>query len=82
MKLSKMLSQHCEIIQLKTFDLELNLSLVSDKSPNLYFVTCSETNTASITNKRLLQNESSSYMFMFSLKKVTFYSKKKLQLFM
>ena len=49
--LSKMLSQHSKIIQLKTFNLELNLSLISNKAPNFHCVIRSEMNTASIKNK-------------------------------
>ena len=38
----------------KTFNLELNVSLISNKAPNLHSVICSEMNIASITNKRQL----------------------------
>ena len=37
-----------------SLNLELNVALISNKAPNLHSVICSETNTASITNKRLL----------------------------
>ena len=30
------LSQHCQSMQLKTFNLQLNVSLISNKSPNLH----------------------------------------------
>ena len=43
--------QHCKIIQLKTFNLELNVSLISNKAPNLYSVICAEMNAASVKNK-------------------------------
>ena len=49
-KLSK-LNQHCQIIQLKIFNLELTFSLTSSKAPNLHSVICSEMNTASVTKK-------------------------------
>ena len=52
MKLFKMLNQHWKIIPLKTFNLRLNLSLVSNKAPKLHSVICFEINTASITNNR------------------------------
>ena len=39
----------------KTFNLELYVSLISNNSHNLHSVICSEIDTASITNKRLLQ---------------------------
>ena len=39
---------------------------MSNKAPNLHPVICSEMNTASFTNKMLLQNEKGSYKFMFS----------------
>ena len=51
-------------------------------APILHSVISSEMNTASITNKSLLQNERGSYKFMFSLETVTFYCKKVLQLTM
>ena len=41
---------------------------------------CSEMNTASITNKRLLQKERGSYELVFTLETVTFYYKNILQL--
>ena len=63
--------------KIKTFNLELNISL---KAPNLHCVICSEMNTASITNKRLLEKGRGSYEFMFALKIVTFYCKKIVQL--
>ena len=53
MKLSKMLSNHCTIRKLKTFKLELNFSLTSNKVPNMGFVTSSVMNTASVANKKL-----------------------------
>ena len=65
---------------LKTFNLKLNVSLISNKAPNLYSVICSEINTASNTNKRLLKKEKVGYNFMFSLATVTFYCEKILQL--
>ena len=34
----------------KPINLELNLSLISNKAPNLYSIMCSEMNTVSITN--------------------------------
>ena len=55
------------------FNLGLNLSLTSNKAPNLRSVICSERNAASITNKRLLQNEKGNCKFILSLKTVTFY---------
>ena len=64
----------------RTFNLEINVSLISNKAPNLHSVICSEMNTASITNKRLLLKERGSYTFMYSLETVTFYYKKKLQI--
>ena len=78
-KLSKTF-KHCQIVLLKTFNLELNVSLFSNKTPNLHFVICPEMNTASVTNKRLLQKERGSYKFMFPLETITFYCKKILQL--
>ena len=38
----------------KTFNLELNVSLIFNKAPNLHSVTYSEVNAASVTNKKLL----------------------------
>ena len=58
------------------FNLELNVSLISNKAPNLHSVICFEMNTALITNKRLLLKERGSYKFMFSLETVTLYCKK------
>ena len=49
-------------------------------APILYSVICFEMNTASITNKKLLQKERDSCKFMSSLETVTFYCKKILQL--
>ena len=49
-------------------------------APILHSVICSEMNTASITNKRLLQKERGGCKFRFSLETVTFYCKKILQL--
>ena len=40
--------------KLKTFNLVINLSLISNKASNLYFVICSEINTVSTTNIVLL----------------------------
>ena len=37
-----------------TSNFELNFTIVSNKTPNLHSVICSEVNTASITNKTLL----------------------------
>ena len=82
MKISKMLIKpalpNCVIFL--TFNLELNVSLISNKAPNLRSVICSEIKTASITNKRLRYKERGSYKFMFSLETVSFYCKKILQL--
>ena len=50
-----MLGQHNKIVRLKTFNLKLNLSVISKKSPKLHYVICSEMKTASITNKRQLK---------------------------
>ena len=38
----------------KTFNLELNVSLISNKAANLISAICSEINIVSIINKRLL----------------------------
>ena len=38
-------------MQLKIFNLELNVSLISNKAPNLHSVICSEINTGSVANK-------------------------------
>ena len=51
---SAKLSQHCKITELKTFNLSLNVTFISNKAPNLHSEIFSKTNTASITNKRLL----------------------------
>ena len=51
--------------KIKTFNLELHISL---KAPNLHRVICSKMNTASITNKRLLEKGRGSYELMFALK--------------
>ena len=53
-KHSKMLRQQSKIKCLKTFTLELDLSLISNKTPNLQSLICSEMDNASITNKRPL----------------------------
>ena len=42
---------------LKVFNLMLYLLLISNKAPNQYSLICSEMNTVSITNIKLLQNE-------------------------
>ena len=53
---------------------------IQNAAPILHSVICSEINTASIKNKRLLSKERGSYKFMFSLETVTLYCKKNLQL--
>ena len=60
--------------------MELNVSLISNKAPNLHFAISSEINTALITNKKLLLKERGNYKFIFSLKTITFHCKKKLQI--
>ena len=52
MKFFELLSLNCKI-QLKTFILILNLSLISNKALNLYSVICFETNA--ICNKHLMK---------------------------
>ena len=55
MKLSKMLNKPALQNHItKTFNLELNISLISNKAANLRSAICSEVNTISITNKKLL----------------------------
>ena len=53
--------------------------LISNKSPNLHSVICSELNIASVTNKRLISKQSVVYEFVISLEIVTFYCKNILQ---
>ena len=65
---------------LKTLNLVINLSLISNKAPNLFSAICSEINAVSNTNLILLQNIRSSYVFGFSLETVTINWKKILQL--
>ena len=48
------LSLNCKIIQLKTLDLVIHLSLNSNKAPNLFSAICSEINAVSNTNLILL----------------------------
>ena len=57
--------------------MELNVSLISNKAPNLHSAISSEINTALITNKKLLLKERGNYKFIFSLETVTFHCKKK-----
>ena len=60
--------------------IEYGYEIFQNVAPIMHCVICSEMNTALVTNKRLLQKESGSYKFMFSLEYVTFYCKKILQL--
>ena len=46
--------RNCKIISLKTFNLLLKWSLISNKALNLHCVICSEVNTVSVTNTILL----------------------------
>ena len=73
MKYLKMLSQYCKIIQLKTLNLVLYLSLIFNSIPNLYSLICSEMNTAlNQKHNTTVKQMGSSYKFLFPLKTVTF----------
>ena len=48
------LSLNCKIIQLKTLNLVINLSLISNRAPNMFSAIFSEINTVSNTNVILL----------------------------
>ena len=48
------LSQNCKIIWLKMLSFVINLSLISNKAPNLFSAICSEINSISNTNLKLL----------------------------
>ena len=54
----------------KTLNLVKNLSLISNKAPNLFSAIYSDINTVSNTNLIILQNIRGSYKFRFSLKTV------------
>ena len=66
----------------KTFNMELNVSLISNKAPNVHPVICSEMNNAFVTKRKPVKMERGSYKFMFFLETVTFYCKTILQLIM
>ena len=70
------LSLNCKTIELKTLNLVINLSLISNKAPNLFTAICSEINTVSKTNLILRLNIRGSYKLRFSLKIVTINWKK------
>ena len=44
------LSLNCKIIELKTLNLVIHLSLISNKASNLFSATCSEINAVSSTH--------------------------------
>ena len=48
------LSLSCKLIQLKTLNLVINLSLITNKATNLFSAICSEINAVSNTNLILL----------------------------
>ena len=63
------LSLSYKIIQLKTFNLVTNFSLISNKTPRLFSAICSEINTASSKHNSTVKCKGS-YKFRFSLKTV------------
>ena len=70
------LSPNCKIIQPKAINLVINLSLISNKVPNLLSAVFSEINTVSNTNLILRY-----YKFRYSLKTVAINQKKILQFY-
>ena len=67
---------NCKTIYLKTLNLALNLSLISNEAPNLFSAIFSAINTVSKTNLIQLYNNRGSYKFRFSLKIITINWKK------
>ena len=72
---SKLLILNCKITWLQTSNLVLNLSLISNKDPNLYSVICFELDLVSIANIKLLQNERSNLSSRFLWKLLPFIEK-------
>ena len=56
--------------------MELNVSLISNKAPNVYSIICSEMNNASVTKRKPVKMERGSYKFMFFWKLLLFIVKR------
>ena len=65
-KLSKLPGLNCKIKLVKTFNL-VNLSLISNKTPNLYSVICSEINAVSNTKITKMREVAISSWFLYKL---------------